>query len=454
MKKRYFSNWIEGFQEYTAEFPTKPAFTKWAGISAVASVLQRRNWTRLIRRRQFGNMFIYLIGPPGAGKSVALLAARDLVRETKGIKLTPTRITQAAFYQELENAKQTIIEVKNGKKFDERDAIEDMNIHHSLTAMIPEMGTFVKPFDKEFMTDLADLFDCPNPFEYKTKTMGENKAENSWFNMLGACTERYIKESFSADALDQGYPARIILVYEDEAIKGLTLFPEDEPQTDSSFHVKGLAGDLKMAEHLITDLQHMLTLRGNFTWSDEAKEFLNEWYREDLKPFPMDPKLVYYNTRRLTHVTKLAMIGSTARSNQQIITYNDIKWAKATLLAVEKRMPDAIKSLGDNPYLAIMQVILKLTATNWLKKKVPTGEHTIRQLLQRDVPSYYVNQIVESMILAKQLIVVANTKAPDRKFKPGGKIIVKESSTGGNKSSSGSSSTSNPKIERLVAKGD
>jgi hypothetical protein len=427
-------------------------FTKWAGISAVAAALQRKNWTKLIRRRQFGNMYVLLVGPPGSGKSVALLAARSVLVESKGIKLTPTRITQAAFYIELEQSSQNIIDIKEGKAFTDKDAIGDINIHHSLTAMIPEMGIFVRPYDKDFMTDLADLFDCPNPFEYKTKTQGCNYAENSWFNLLGACTERYIKDAFSSDALEQGFPARIVLVYEDDPIENLDLFAADPIDSDSSFHHKGIPGDLKLFDHLVTDFQEMLTVRGNFVWGDDAQEFLKEWYHEKLKPYPMDPKLVHYNTRRLTHVSKLALVASMSRSNTQVITLGDIKWAKATLLEVEKRMPDAIKTLGDNQYLTVMQSIIKYVAVHFYEKKTAVPEHEIRQLLYKEVPPYYLNQIIESMVLAKQLIVTDGSAKDNRKFKPGGKYVIKKSD-GGAKSSNGAPAPGHPKIEKIAAKG-
>jgi energy-coupling factor transporter ATP-binding protein EcfA2 len=449
LSDRIFPNWLDAFQEYTAEFPSKPLFTKWAGISALASALQRKNWTRIIRRRQFGNMFVLLIGPPGSGKSVALNAARDIVHHSKGPYLTPSRITTAAFYNELEQSKQHIVDIKKGKEITDADGLDDWNIHHSITAMIPEFGVFVKPYDRDFMTDLADLYDCPNPFQYKTKTQGNNYAENSWFNLLGACTERYIREAFKADALDQGFPARIILVFEDKAIEGLELFGDDPIDTDSSFHSSGVAGDLKVFENLVTDYQHILTLRGNFAWSEEAQEYLKNWYDSKLKPFPMDPKLVHYNTRRLTHVTKLALIGSVARASTQIITLNDIRWAKATLLEAEKRMPEAVKGLGENQYLGVMEGILKLVATRFHEKSTFTPEHELRQLLYREVPPYYLSQILDSLVLAKQLIVVANTKAPNRKFNPGKKYVITKS-TGRHKDPAGKTTASDPQITEIA----
>lgn len=415
MEKRYFSNWVEGFLDYTKDFPTKPNYTKWAAISTIAAALQRRAWTRIIRRRQYANFYILLIGPPGSGKSVAIDAAYSIASRMHCIKLTPTRITKRAFYDELAKAQSLIAEFEDGTPVP-----KDLNIHHSITAMVSEFGVFVKRGDLEFMVDLADLYDCPPKFHYRTKTQGEDEAPNAWFNLLAACTEKYLRETLTNDAFEQGFPARVIMVYEDSQMSGLDLFGEDEDGAISDgFMDDNIPGDRNVFKHLIADLEQISLLHSNFAWSGEAKEFLDHWYANELRPYPLDFKLEHYNTRRLAHYSKLAIIGSAARGNSRIITLKDAEWAKFTLLGVERKMHRALKFMGDNKYIGIMYAIMKFVLRRTANSNKAVHEHEIRHMMKRDVPALYIRQIIDGLVADKSLIQIAGTEAPNRKFRPG-----------------------------------
>lgn len=385
MTKRHYSNWLEGFLEYSSKFPSPYLFRKWAGISAISGCLQRRCYTKIVDRQQFPNLYILLVAPPGVGKSVAIKAARELLRQhSRAVRIAPSRITAAKLYQELEDAKQVIQDLTKG--------LEGIEIHHSMSAFIDEFGVFVKKNDIDFMADLADIFDCPDPLEYKTKTSGENFVPAVWFNLLSGCTPRTVKDTFSDDALEMGFPARIILVHSAEPIVHKSLFHGDSASVISK--------DNPEFKKLSADMEKMLQLRGAFTWTTEAKDFLEAWYRAGLRPFPTDPKLKHYCTRRLTHISKLAMIFSANRGQDMEINLKDIQLAKETLLEAESTMDDAVSVLGANKYYIVQEGLRDWIYERYARTRTAAPEHVLLRILEREVEPYLVRQIIDGMVAA------------------------------------------------------
>jgi len=295
---------------------------------------------------------------------------------------------------------------------------QSASIHHSLNAMIDEFGIFVRRNNVDFMADLADLYDCPDPFEYKTKTSGEQNASNSWFNFIGGATPRTIKETFSDDALEMGFPARAVLVFCDQPVIHDELFVDGE---SNLFDEQD-----PMFQRLILDMGDMLKLDGEFYWTPEAKDFLRSWYKRKLKPYPTDTKLEHYCVRRLTHVTKLAMIHSAARTNDLEITLRDIKTAKASLLEAEVIMHLAVEGLGGNQYYAKQKEAVAWLYRQWEDTGVPVQEFALVRRLERNIPTIFITQIIDGMVAAKRIIVSGSIFTPgQRSFLPDGESQTK-----------------------------
>jgi hypothetical protein len=348
-------------------------------------------------------MFILLVAPPGYGKTAAIVMARNIAREHPSVKLTPNRITPEALYIEIENSVQSITNPD--------DPTNPIDAHTSLTAMIDEFSVFVKPGDFNFMASLADLFDCPDPFEYVTKSSGQNFANKSWFNMIGGCTPFTIRTTFEDKAIEMGFPARIILVYSEEEIIHEDIFGG---KTD----VFENPTDNPLFASLSEDFEQILLLQGPFIWAPEAASFLADWYRKKLIPYPKQPKLQHYCMRRLTHISKLAMIHSASRSNEMVITIEDIERAKHTLLEVEEAMPGAVAVLGENTYYAAQARLLKWMLMEYSDKKRAINEATCRRLLTKDVPPFMIDQMLDNMVAAKYLTTEGDNTKPHRNFIP------------------------------------
>lgn len=383
---RHYGDWIEGFIEYSDKFPSPVIFRKWAALSAISACLQRRCYTKIVGRQQFANLYILLVAPPGVGKSISIKAARELCSQQAGsLKIAPSRITAAAFFDEIGEARFESMSLMNG----------GVLIHHSLSAFVDEFGVFVRKGDLDFMSDLADIFDCPDPFEYKTKTSGVVHAEASWFNMISGCTPRTVKDTFNDDALEMGFPARMIMVHSKSPIVHQSLFHTGEANLFTT--------DNPNFQRLSGDMEKLLLMTGEFRWSKDAMEFLEAWYKDKMAPFPTNPRLSHYCTRRLTHISKLAMVYSAARSDDMCISLGHIMSAKATLLEAEDTMNEAIAQLGTNQFKEIQNGIRRWLNNAWKETRKPVPEYILIRALEQECPPHLVDAIIKGLVDARHL---------------------------------------------------
>lgn len=321
-------------------------------------------------RKLYLNLYTFLVGPPGSGKTTAVIAARELLTRVQSIKLAPSKVTPEKFINLL--SKSNAVEVKDG-------AVQQ---HVSFAVFCNELGVFVRPGDRDFTFILTDMYDCPDVFSYETITRGQDKIENLYINLIGGITPVSLASVIGDESIGMGFTARIFFIY---AAAPTITDPFDVP----------LGSD---AGPLVHDLELINMLGGHFSFSPDAMAAVREWYAKDLAPAPADPRFAEYNPRRLTHWIKLSAIRSASRSQDKIIEAIDCAKAKADLLEAEKFMPAAFSALGANPLNVAVQ-----NAHKWLmiqaaitKQAVP--ESALRAQLMKDVPIQYLDTAVEAML--------------------------------------------------------
>ncbi|KKL12633.1 hypothetical protein LCGC14_2533830, partial [marine sediment metagenome] len=180
---------------------------------------------------------------------------------------------------------------------------------------------------------------------------------------------------------------------------------------------------VEMFRELVSDLQLISQLKGQFQWEKPAKVFLQDWVDSGMEPTITDPKFIHYNRRRPIQILKLAMIMSASQRLDLIIKLSDLELAKTVLLDAEASLGGVISSMGSNPYKYQIDLIynyIRVGYRDGYADGVP--EHRVRQRLAREMPLHFIGPTLENMIEMK-MIVVAGGEAPSRKFQPGEKII-------------------------------
>lgn len=333
-QKRNFHDWLDAFLEYTDNSESPFKYRQWVGISALASVLERKcyfNWDK----RQYLNMYIVIIGPSGVRKGTAITPAQRLLKEV-GIKLSAESITREALIRELNKSKQ--------------DRLPDGTIktHSSLTILSPELTVFLGYQNNQLMMDLTDWFDSPDDWTYRIKNGPSDEIKGVWINFLGATTPKMLKASLNTDAIGGGLTSRIIFVFEKDRGKRV-LFPFSKINN----------GDDK--EMLIDDLVTIKMNQGEFMFTEDFLNAYAEWFHESQEVFEEKHKgspLEAYATRRQIHHIKLSCILNISRNGEMVVTGEDFKRSAKILEETEINMPMTFSGVGESPEALVLSRII------------------------------------------------------------------------------------------------
>jgi len=324
---RLLKSWLNSYFEYTQESEAPEKYHLWAGLSTLASAVERKVWLPFGYSNIYPNMYVILVSPPGrCRKSSAIDISTDILSDLSGVTMESEDITTQALYRDLAGVQKTF--QLNGKVI----------IHSSLSVHADELGSFFGVKDLAFLTLLIRLYDCKNKVEYKTKNAGVDYIPNSCLNILGGITPSSIIECLPPTAIGGGLTSRIIFVVEREkrGMKPIPVLTERQKQ---------------LKKQLTHDLEHIHTnLLGKFSISSIAKKEFEEWYiarGKNPNEIP-DPRFQGYLERKPIHLLKLAMLSSISSGDSLQIELKDIIVARQLLADIEPKMAGVFGGLGES----------------------------------------------------------------------------------------------------------
>jgi len=270
----------------------------------------------------------------------------------------------------------------------------------------PEFGTLLPSYDLTFLNVLNDVYDCRNMFEDGTRKTGGIKIDRPHINLIGGTQPKYLGEILPESAYGMGFCSRIIMIYAGQRI------------ITKMFKNKGR--NKVLHKNLLTDLKEIANLCGEFEWEQEAQDEAEAWDSLEITDGPQHSLLQHYNSRRVRHGIKLAMVLSAARGSDLIVTYKDFMDTKALLLQAEEWMPEVFKEMSSSSDSNEMEEIQRF-AFHYCKKYdvdvVP--EHKIVHFMSSRIPVSKTTFFIDAMINSKILNVVGvNMGSGKRMFKP------------------------------------
>lgn len=373
---RKLSNWIDSFVEYTAILPSEPIVRRWAGIAAVSAVLERKVWAVSMGKRLYPNMYIFLVAPPGTGKTILVTEVRELWAEVKTMHIAASSLTKASFIDELSEAERNITFLNR------TPAVET---YHALALASNELSVLLPEHNSEFMSVLTDIWDSL-PYSEKRRTMDLTRdIPKPCFNMIACTNPAFLSRLLPDGAWDEGFMARVILIY--SGVQELFDF-FNIPESNAGLHKK-----------LKQDLVEIAAQAGELTYQQETKDLILDWYRAGGPPRPEHPKLRNYISRRHMHVLKLCQIISLSEGNDKIITPRHASTAIEWLIESETRIPDIFKAMTSGGDMEVIEgcwhFAYKLYITT---KETPIREALFVQYLQQRVPAHSISRIMEVMV--------------------------------------------------------
>jgi hypothetical protein len=371
---RLLSNWLHAYAEYTEGTESPETYHLWVALGTIAAAAQRKIGLRLGLMHVHSNMFITLVGPAGGPrKSTALNIGKNLIVGTAEygakIELAPKKASSAAI-------------VSRMARINNPD-------HQSITAIASELGTLLGSNNAEVSDLLTDLWDCDPNFDKETVGRGAEKITAPWVNIMAGTTPIWLSDNLPKTASEGGFVSRGIFVYAEDTkhwVPRPSLTPEQE----------------ELGKLLAHDLAEIALLSGNFTFSESAGEYYDEWYL-DRRNFSTkyNNRMTTYYARKHIHVLKVAMAVSLANSDQLILEPRDIAVAVDIVEEVEKQMSVAFQGVGRNILGMDHERIKKQ-----IQKAGPDGM-TYRDLLITNIQALDKQQLDSIIAALAQMGVVA-----------------------------------------------
>ena len=369
--QRQCRDWIESFLEYSDGIPSPALFRLWSAIAIVAGAMERRVWTETARSVMYPNLYTLLVAPPGIGKSQAIQHVGEFWHSVKEFKVSPDNLTKAALIDAIQVAERKLV-------LNATTLVE----YNSLLVSSSEFGVLVPSHDLEFLNTLNHIYDNPRNYRENRRTLNKQiDIPNPQLNIIGGTQPAYLASLLPEEAWGMGFTSRIIMVYASEAIR-VNLF-------EKQFIDKELGSRLR------DDLGLVAKMYGAMTWTEEAQAAVQSWLNSGLEPVPQHSKLEHYNTRRVLHVLKLAMVANASRGGDHVVTLSDFTRAKDWLLHAELTMPDIFRDMVGRSDHQVIQELHFYAWKLWVSEKRPIHRSRLIYFLQSKVPSEKIEKVLE-----------------------------------------------------------
>ena len=331
---RNFDHWLKAYCEYTATSEAPLDFHFWTGVSTIAGCLRRRVWKDELFFKWTPNFYIILVGPVGVvTKSTTVTIGYDLLKNVPGINFGPDSMTWHGLAKKFEEA----------FEYHPKGQPQDQQVAMSpLTCSISELGTFLRPADRDLISFLTDVWDGKDkPFEHSTGYSGQIKIENPWLNIMGATTPKWLQDNFPVSMLQQGIGSRIIFVFGDKK-RHFSAYPSRDQRWKTTDYAD-------MGKKLIEDLKHISQLFGAYNLTDDAYKWGEDWYlkhNNGRDPTMASSRYEGYLARKQTHMHKLAMVLAASQRDNLLIEKSDLEAANQILNDTERSMIRVFESVG------------------------------------------------------------------------------------------------------------
>lgn len=326
---------MDFFKEYfkfVGETEAPNIYHRWCAISALSSTIGREVFFPFGHKPIYPNLYILLMGAPGARKSTGLGISKDLLTRSGYTRLAKERSSKERFFSDMAHK-------IDPNEIDLEELVLDAP--SEVTISNGEFLDFIGQGNMDFLTALTNLWDNLPHYEHP-KLHGKSVfIHKPTVNILGGATVKGLGMAIPPEALGTGILSRLILVYSEPTGKKIT-FPEEVAE-DASDRLVEFLKDIRS------------NLRGKMTKTPEASGILHRMYQEC--PGIEDPRFVDYSSRRFIHLLKLSMIMAISRNSLEISDYDALR-ANTILHATELRMSKALGEFGKSKYSDVSNTIM------------------------------------------------------------------------------------------------
>lgn len=330
------------YLEYLGSTEAPIIYHRWSFITVVGALLSGNVSFQHGHFVVDPNLYVMLIGTPGARKSTAVKLANRLLIKAGYKHIAPSKTSKEKFIQDLgERHEPQDTDILEQNIFGDSDVqLEGKNT--PCLVCPDEFNNFVGEGNISFLSILGELWDYKGIYENKVKNSKSTKIPNPIITILAGNTPVSFTRCFPPEALDQGFLSRLLLIFSEPT--GIRI-PFPKPP------------DAALESELVSRLMHIGIFNANIELSNTAKLLLEKIYISDQGP--NDPRFEYYTTRRFTQLLKLCIIHCSMRLSP-VIEEQDVVLANTVLVAAERRMPQALGEFGKSKNAELAHKIITI----------------------------------------------------------------------------------------------
>lgn len=362
--KRKLSNWLESYMLFTDNTESAACYRRWSALSAISACLRRDCYFRGNHGEHlFPNMYVVLVGPSGfSRKNTAIIPAKKMLIALD-IEITAGATTREALIRDLIKASK--VPTVNGAQ-----------MSASLTVFVTELVNFINTEHKQLLGNLTEWYDCEDPWINATIKRDRDVIDRVCLNILGGTTPKLIRSCLPVENIGGGFSSRVIYVYAPDREK---IIADDDIKP----------WEEALEKELIYDLRQIRNMVGQFKPTKEAVEYYGDWYNafgENPPPLAYTETFGPYCSRKQTHVRKVAMILSAARSNNMIMERKDYEQAIRYLTELEPDLPKVFEGAG-------------MTETGWINRRVGSYIQKRGQVIYSEIFNHFGEELTRHEII-------------------------------------------------------
>lgn len=366
-------------------------FHVWSALTAVAACMQRQLYLETGIGNIYGNMYVWLVGPPGTRKGHAINPAITIMQKATDVRFAPDDtggqrqgLIKSMIEDDIDDTGLNEAEALDVDNIANVELRVDAENRHVLFINATELGSFIGQNNLELIRFLIKMWDGED-YQYRLR-QSKDTLTDPLMSMLAATTPTDIADLLPPASIGGGFMSRCVLVY--------------APHKEKTVPLSKAKLNRKYEQALADIYKYVFyQMRGPMTLSNKASALLDSLYMRDTKI--NDTRFIYYSERRQTHLVKLIMSLAAARQSM-VIEEQDVADGELLLEETEKRMPDALGQFGLSPVAVAQQKMLEYCRF----AKEPVSERVLWAVMQRDMKLVDFKNALAALINADKIVPI------------------------------------------------
>ena len=396
----------EAFYECVSPHTDAPDnFIIWSALSLVGAALKNNVYFEIGTYTLYPNMFIVLVAPPGIGKGTAMNILEEMIKDCKPKDVVNTlsdRITAERILERIADGWAQAPMIKNmqlvlGAK------------EHTCILFSTELRVLLGA--SEWMLEFLEEAWSKKTYDYQTKNKGSVFIDDMCCSLLAASVPDFLR-NVNREAhmvITGGFSSRCQFIYSENPSKDL---PWPEP-------LKKNPRSKALYDQLITDLQTISTLNGEFTVDTTARLIFEDFLKKNRLAASQDDSeaVANFRARMKAHVLKLAMVFSVSRGDSLVIGSMDITNAIAEITKIMDNLRRLFRGAGES-----LDAATTAKVQDYIEKYGRVTKLEILRALHRHMTSETLDRV---LYLLEQIgFCVSSTQNKQTYYQPTPKIPI------------------------------